>query len=86
MLLFLITAVTLIPPDFFGKTIGLSGAAGPVNYIELAWFAASIAIVAGTIGVGLTNVTLVKESTYGYRQLERYKQREKLAEESDNNN
>lgn len=86
MLLFLITAVTLIPPDFFGKTIGLSGVAGPVNYIELAWFAASIAIVAGTIGVGLTNVILVKEITYGYRQLERYKQREKLAEENDNNN
>jgi hypothetical protein len=86
MLLFLITAVTIIPPDFLGNTIGLSGAAGPVNYIELAWFAASIAIVAGTIGVGLTNVKLVKESTYGYRQLERYKQREKLAQENDNNN
>lgn len=86
MLLFLITAVTIIPPDFLGKTIGLSGLAGPVNYIELAWFAASIAIVAGTIGVGLTNVTLVKESTYGYRQLERYKQREELAQEDNNNN
>lgn len=71
--LFLITCLTIIPPDFLGKTLGLSGAASFLQFVEIAWLAASIATVAGAIGVGLTNEKLVKESTFGHRQQNRYK-------------
>ncbi|MEN3090445.1 MAG: hypothetical protein ABC378_11600 [Staphylococcus pseudoxylosus] len=61
-----------MPADFVGKTIGTSGPADFIQYIEIAWLAASIATVAGAVGVGLTNEKLVKESTFSYRQQSRY--------------
>ncbi|MEC5301658.1 MULTISPECIES: 5,10-methylene-tetrahydrofolate dehydrogenase [Staphylococcus] len=71
-ILFLITCLTILPADFIGKTIGTSGPADFIQYIEIAWLAASIATVAGAVGVGLTNEKLVKESTFSYRQQSRY--------------
>lgn len=70
--LFLITCLTILPSDFVGQTIGTSGPAGFIRYVEIAWLAASIATVAGAVGVGLTNEKLVKESTFSYRQQYRY--------------
>ncbi|WP_436962676.1 hypothetical protein [Staphylococcus shinii] len=71
-ILFLITCLTILPADFVGKTIGTSGPADFIQYIEIAWLTASIATVAGAVGVGLTNEKLVKESTFSYRQQSRY--------------
>lgn len=71
-LLFLITCLIIIPPEFLGETLEIQGKASIFQYIDIAWLASSIATVAGAIGVGLTNDKLVKESTYGYRQQKRY--------------
>lgn len=71
-LLFLIAELVLLPADFLGKQVGLNSAAGIDLYLSIPWFAASIYTVAGAIGAGLLNDELIKESTYGYRQRERY--------------
>ncbi|MCD8845236.1 5,10-methylene-tetrahydrofolate dehydrogenase [Staphylococcus gallinarum] len=70
--MFLFASIIIIPPSFLGQTLGLQNDTNLFQYIEIAWFATSIATVAGAIGVGLTNDQLVKESTYGYRQKNRY--------------
>ncbi|MGX0035965.1 hypothetical protein ACUW9N_001111 [Staphylococcus auricularis] len=70
--LFLLTAVIVLPPSYLGAALELNEAAGVVDYINLGWFAASISTVAGAIGAGLNNTELILESTYGYRQKERY--------------
>lgn len=70
--LFLLTAVIVLPPSYLGAALELNEAAGVVDYINLGWFAASISTVAGAIGAGLNNTEIILESTYGYRQKERY--------------
>ncbi|MBM2659769.1 5,10-methylene-tetrahydrofolate dehydrogenase [Staphylococcus pseudoxylosus] len=82
-ILFLVTCLTLIPPDFLGKTIDLSGSANFLQYMEIAWLASSIATVAGAVGVGLTNEQSIKQSTFGYRQQSRY---ESIKKEKNNEN
>lgn len=52
----------------------LGGPATASTYLNLAWFASSISTVAAAIGAGLNNAELILESTYGYRQKQRYKQ------------
>jgi hypothetical protein len=48
-----------------GHTVGL------VEYAKLAWMAASMATVAGTLGSGLESVSAVRQAAYGHRQLRR---------------
>ena len=72
--LFLIASLIVLPSDYLGQALQLKTSAGLTTYINLAWFAASISTVAGAIGVGLNNEALILESTYGYRQKQRYKQ------------
>lgn len=43
-----------------------------VDYVKISWFSTSISIFVGAIGAGLENEELVRESTYGYRQIKRY--------------
>ena len=62
----------MLPSSYLGAALELNEAAGVVDYINLGWFAASISTVAGAIGAGLNNTELILESTYGYRQKERY--------------
>lgn len=73
-ILFLMTSSILIPPGLLGDTLELSSAATFINYVKIAWFAASLSTITGAIGVGLESESVVRESTYGYRQRNRYKQ------------
>ncbi|MDW5472678.1 hypothetical protein [Staphylococcus equorum] len=61
-----------MPRDFLGESLKIGAPAPLLLYIKIAWFAASISTVAGAIGAGLSNEKLVRESTYGYRQQQRY--------------
>ncbi len=58
-------------PGYLGQTLQLNGS-NFITYINLAWFA-TISTVAGAIGAGLNNEAQILESTYGYRQKQRYK-------------
>ncbi|MGY0412383.1 5,10-methylene-tetrahydrofolate dehydrogenase [Staphylococcus sp. mip270_02] len=70
--LFLLASLVVLPPDYLGQTLQLKGSANFITYINLAWFATSISTVAGAIGAGLNNESQILESTYGYRQKQRY--------------
>lgn len=72
-LLFLLLSVTLLPPSFLGQTLGIKEGIGFTRYLDIAWFASSLATVVGAIGIGLSDEKLVLESTYGYRQKNRYR-------------
>lgn len=71
--LFLLASLVVLPPGYLGQTLQLNGSANFITYINLAWFATSISTVAGAIGAGLNNESQILESTYGYRQKQRYK-------------
>ncbi|ARD75415.1 5,10-methylene-tetrahydrofolate dehydrogenase [Staphylococcus xylosus] len=71
--LFLLASLVVLPPGYLGQTLQLNGSANFITYINLAWFATSISTVAGAIGAGLNNEAQILESTYGYRQKQRYK-------------
>lgn len=73
-ILFLATSSVLIPPDYLGEILMLEESATFINYLNIAWFAASLSTVAGAIGVGLENEEVVRDSTYGYRQKRRYEE------------
>ncbi len=73
-ILFLATSLVLIPPDFLGNVLELDQSATLMNYLKIAWFAASLSTMTGAIGVGLENENTVRDSTYGYRQRSRYKE------------
>ena len=62
----------MLPSGYLGQTLQLNGPANFITYINLAWFATSISTVAGAIGAGLNNESQILESTYGYRQKQRY--------------
>ena len=72
--LFLMLSSILIPPGFLGETLNLSSSATWIDYVNIAWFAASLSTITGAIGVGLESESVVRDSTYGYRQRYRYKQ------------
>ncbi|MDG0844267.1 5,10-methylene-tetrahydrofolate dehydrogenase [Staphylococcus equorum] len=74
--LFLIATLVVLPSGYLGQTLQMGGSATLSTYINLAWFATSISTVAGAIGAGLNNEELILESTYGFRQKERYKKME----------
>ncbi|MDN5809669.1 MAG: 5,10-methylene-tetrahydrofolate dehydrogenase, partial [Staphylococcus equorum] len=74
--LFLIATLVVLPSGYLGQTLQMGGPATLITYINLAWFATSISTVAGAIGAGLNNEELILESTYGFRQKERYKKME----------
>lgn len=76
--LFLLASLVVLPPGYLGQTLQLNGSANFITYINLAWFATSISTVAGAIGAGLNNESQILESTYGYRQKQRY---QKMAED-----
>lgn len=79
--LFLLATLVVLPPGYLGQALQLQGSANFMTYINLAWFATSISTVAGAIGAGLNNESQILESTYGYRQKQRY---QKMNEDKQN--
>lgn len=68
--IFFMTSIILIPPDFYTKAVQLNETAGVVEYMRLAWFAASISTFASSIGAGLENEARIRAMTSGDRQKE----------------
>lgn len=66
-LMFLTGALVLLPPDYVLANIDAERLT-IVFYIEVAWFATSLSTVVGAIGAGVQDKSLIRESTYGYRQ------------------
>jgi len=83
VLLFLITAFFLVSPSFYIEQLGLSGDPSFLNYLQLAWMTASVGTITGAIGVGLEDEENVRQSTYGYRQQQRYEIMEERREEEE---
>lgn len=70
--LFVVIALTehfLIPPAYFESTLGHPVGLG--DYLTLAWFATSLALVAGALGSGFENEDDVRQAAYGFRERER---------------
>jgi hypothetical protein len=67
--LLLVAAALVIDPDVFQQNIGHS--VDLADYVTLAWFAASVATVAGALGSGLENEDAVRQAAYGHNQASR---------------
>ena len=70
--LFVVIALTehfLIDPGYFESTLGHPVGFG--DYLTVAWFATSLALVAGALGSGFENEDDVRQAAYGFRERER---------------
>jgi xanthine/uracil permease len=67
--LLLTAAALVIDADVFTKNVGHR--VDLDDYVTLAWFAASIATVAGALGSGLENADAVRQAAYGHNQAHR---------------
>jgi hypothetical protein len=65
----------LIDPNYFQSSLGHP--VGWSDYLNLAWFASSLALVAGALGSGFDSEDAVRQAAYSFRERER---REALAE------
>ncbi len=74
--LLLVACLIFIPIEYFQSMINNYDDVGPtfINYMRVAWAAASISTIVSAIGAGLENEELVREITYGYRQNRRYEE------------
>ncbi|MGM8213258.1 5,10-methylene-tetrahydrofolate dehydrogenase [Virgibacillus sp. W0430] len=75
-IIFLITAFILIPPGLFATVLELDNGTSITQYMRIAWFATSISTFASAIGAGLEDEERIRETTYGYRQYWRFKEKE----------
>lgn len=73
--LLLLAAVVYIPTSMLESTIGQTPT--PITYVRVAWVTSSVATIAGAIGAGLENSEAVRNATFGWRQLTRWKQYDK---------
>jgi hypothetical protein len=70
--LFLVIALAesfLIPPGYFEATLGHPVGWG--DYLGVAWFATSLALVAGALGSGFESEDDVRQAAYSFRERER---------------
>ncbi|CAM4333662.1 hypothetical protein [Lacicoccus alkaliphilus] len=66
-MMFFTGALVLLPPGYVVNHIAPDEVTF-MFYVEVAWFAASLSTVVGAIGAGVQDKSLIKNSTYGYRQ------------------
>jgi hypothetical protein len=79
--LVLLVAVVFVPSGYFQST--LKHPVGPGEYVTLAWFATSLATVAGALGSSLEHEDTVRKAAYGYRQRQRNERFEESEDDSD---
>ncbi len=81
--LFLMTIFVFVDPHYYADQVEINHLPNVMNFLQLAWLTASIGTVTGAVGVGLENEENVRQTTYGYRQRQRYKILEKQKEEAE---
>lgn len=69
--LLLFAAVVYIPASMLESKIGM--AVTPMSYVRIAWVTSSVATIAGAIGAGLEKTEAVRNATFGWRQIARWK-------------
>lgn len=79
--LFLGTAFIFVEPSYYVEQTESTQLPNFLNYLQLAWMAASVGTITGAVGVGLEDEENVRQKTYGYRQRERYRILEESKEE-----
>lgn len=75
----LVVGAFLIDEDFFARHLGHS--TGWPDYIEVAWFAASLSVLAGALGSGFDSEESARQAAYGARERERREALQNLAAE-----
>ncbi len=80
----LVVALLLIEPGLLASKLGHP--VGFAHYLELAWMAATMGVVAGALGSGLEDDATVRRAAYGYREAQRRRieqEREKQQEQQE---
>jgi hypothetical protein len=75
LVLAFLAAMFLVPADLFGSTIGHPPRLG--DYLSLASVVASLAMIAGSLGLRVEDRETVLRATYGYRQRRRIEEGKK---------
>jgi len=70
--LLLLAAVVYIPTSMLESTI--DAPVMPMSYVRIAWVTASVATIAGAIGAGLEDSEAVRNATFGWRQINRWRE------------
>lgn len=80
--LLLLAASIYIPAGMLESTIGRPVTAE--NFARVAWVTSSVATIAGAIGAGLEDSDAVRNSTFGWRQSNRWEQHQQEQERKEN--
>lgn len=78
--MFFTATLILLPPGYIVHQIQ-PDQINLIFYIELAWFATSLSTVVGAIGAGFQDKSVIRNSTYGYRQRYREQYRKSSKQE-----
>lgn len=79
-ILLLLAAVVYIPTAMLESTIETP--VMPISYVRIAWVTSSVATIAGAIGAGLEDTEAVRNATFGWRQINRWRE---YNEDTENN-
>lgn len=85
-ILFFVTAFILVDPSLYANQMQMPSPPDFLNYLQLSLTTAAIGTITGGVGVGLEDEDNIRQTTYGYRQRERYdvlKRRKEEEEEKD---
>lgn len=74
----LAAAFVVIPTEFLADQVGDD--AGVAAYLKLGWLAASLGTFAGAVGSGVADREEIMHATYGYREIQRRRARERAEE------
>ncbi|GAB3057010.1 hypothetical protein ACFOU0_02965 [Salinicoccus sesuvii] len=79
--MFLFTTSILLPAEKLQGDLTGSGEINALNYIIMAWTVTTFATIIGAIGSVFEDKEVILNSTYGYRQRQRYEKAEEQMEE-----